>query len=160
DLPIVQVVAPASGEIDEGSAYVEHTENEVLVNSGEFTGLPAPEGKRRITEWLEGRGRGRAGAGERRRGWLGSGRRCPGWPAPPRAVRPLGHRGGTRGRAAGPPAGGRRLPAEGPLAARCRGGLAARALPRVRRRGAPRDGHDGHVRRLVLVLPPLHRSTQ
>src|SRR5436189_1784739 len=34
DLPIVRVVAPASGEVDEGRAYVEHSENEVLVNSG------------------------------------------------------------------------------------------------------------------------------
>src|SRR5262249_60832942 len=53
DLPIVQVVGPVSGDVDEGTAYVEHTENEVLLNSGEFTGLPAPDGKRRITEWLE-----------------------------------------------------------------------------------------------------------
>ena len=34
-------------------AYVAHTDDEVLVNSGEFTGLSAPEGKREIVEWLE-----------------------------------------------------------------------------------------------------------
>ena len=33
-------------------------------------------------------------------------------------------------------------------------------LPVVRRRGEARDRHDGHVRRLVLVLPPLHRPAQ
>ena len=33
-------------------------------------------------------------------------------------------------------------------------------LPDVRRRGAARDRHDGHVRRLVLVLHPLHRPAQ
>ena len=33
-------------------------------------------------------------------------------------------------------------------------------LPGVRRPGAARDGHDGHVRRLVLVLHPLHRPGQ
>ena len=33
-------------------------------------------------------------------------------------------------------------------------------LPRVRRPGAPRDRHDGHLRRLLLVLPPLPRPAQ
>ena len=33
-----------------------------------------------------------------------------------------------------------------------------RRRARVRRRGAPRDRHDGHVRRLVLVLPALHAT--
>src|SRR5215216_4855788 len=38
-LPIRQVVAPpGGGELPEGEAYVAHTEGEVLVNSGEFTG--------------------------------------------------------------------------------------------------------------------------
>ena len=31
-------------------------------------------------------------------------------------------------------------------------------VPDLRRPGAPRDRHDGHVRRLVLVLPALHRA--
>ena len=30
-----------------------------------------------------------------------------------------------------------------------------RHVPEVRRQGAPRDGHDGHLRRVLLVLPPL-----
>ena len=33
-------------------------------------------------------------------------------------------------------------------------------LPVVRRRGAARDRHDGHLRRLVLVLPALHRPAE
>ena len=32
--------------------------------------------------------------------------------------------------------------------------------PRLRRRGAARDRHDGHLRRLVLVLRPLHRAAR
>ena len=55
-IPIVQVVAPAGGEAETGTAYVAHSEDERLVNSGEFTGLSAPEGKRAIVEWLAGRG--------------------------------------------------------------------------------------------------------
>ena len=50
--------------------------------------------------------------------------------------------------------------AEGSLAARRGRGLGQRDLPDVRRRGAPRDRHDGHVRRLVVVLHPLHGSRQ
>jgi leucyl-tRNA synthetase len=38
---IVQVVVPEGGEVEEGSAYVAHTENEVLVNSGRFSGTTA-----------------------------------------------------------------------------------------------------------------------
>src|SRR5207248_6552004 len=68
-LPIVQVVAPASGEVEEGTAYVAHSENEVLVNSGEFSGLPAPEGKRKIVEWLDERDLGRATTSYRLRDW-------------------------------------------------------------------------------------------
>jgi leucyl-tRNA synthetase len=81
-LPIVQVVAPASGDVEEDAAYVAHSENEVLVNSGEFTGLPAPEGKQRIVEWLEARGLGRATTSYRLRDWLLSRQRYWGCPIP------------------------------------------------------------------------------
>ena len=76
---------------------------------------------------------------------------------PDRLLRRLRDRAGA-GR--GPPraaAADRRLPAEGPIAARRGRGLGADNVPVVRRRGAPRDRHDGHVRRLVLVLPALLR---
>jgi leucyl-tRNA synthetase len=82
DLPIVQVVAPASGEVDEGSPYVEHTENEVLVNSGSFTGLPAPEGMEKIVDWLAERGLGHATTSYRLRDWLLSRQRYWGCPIP------------------------------------------------------------------------------
>ena len=58
DLPIRQVVRPPDAEVDESVAYVEHAEGEMLVNSAEFDGLPAPEGGRRIVEKLAGEGRG------------------------------------------------------------------------------------------------------
>ena len=45
---------------------------------------------------------------------------------------------------------------QSPLAAER--GVRERDLPAVRRAGPARDGHDGHLRRLVLVLPALHRA--
>ena len=38
--------------------------------------------------------------------------------------------------------------------------LEARHLPAMRRQGDARDRHDGHVRRLVVVLRALHRSVE
>ena len=46
------------------------------------------------------------------------------------------------------------------LAAGPRAGVRERRLPDVRRAGAARDRHDGHVRRLVVVLLPLRRRAQ
>jgi leucyl-tRNA synthetase len=82
DLPIRQVVKPADGDVDESVAYVEHSEGEVLVNSGEFDGLPAPEGGRRIVENLEAEGRGSFTVNYRLRDWGFSRQRYWGCPIP------------------------------------------------------------------------------
>ena len=82
ELPIRHVVRPAVGDVDEGVAYVAHTEGEVLVNSAEFDGLRASEGGRRIVEKLEAEGRGRFTINYRLRDWGFSRQRYWGCPIP------------------------------------------------------------------------------
>ncbi len=85
DIPVRTVVVPAGASADEVAAegaFSAHTEEEVLVGSGEFTGLPAPEGKSAIVGWLERKERGRFAVGYRLRDWLLSRQRYWGCPIP------------------------------------------------------------------------------
>jgi leucyl-tRNA synthetase len=87
-LPIRAVVAPAEGEADgpddpaaEG-ALTAHTENEKLINSGQFSGLNAVEGQRAIVEWLDREGKGHFSVSYKLRDWLVSRQRYWGCPIP------------------------------------------------------------------------------
>ncbi len=81
-LPITTVVAPEDGEVESAGAFVVHTARERLVNSRHFSGLPAPEGKRAIVEWLADKGRASFAVGYRLRDWLLSRQRYWGCPIP------------------------------------------------------------------------------
>ncbi len=81
-LPIVQVVAPTDGEVDEATAYISHSDDELLVNSEQFTGLSVPEAKKAIVAALEERGLGHVAINYRLRDWLLSRQRYWGCPIP------------------------------------------------------------------------------
>ena len=82
-LPIRRVVEPAGGsEATPDQPFVAHTEHEVLVNSGDFDGMPAPEAKRAIVESLRDRGLGDFAVNYRLRDWLLSRQRYWGCPIP------------------------------------------------------------------------------
>jgi leucyl-tRNA synthetase len=82
-LPIRPVVQPAGGEpAEEGQPFVAHSDNEVLINSGQFTGMNAVEAKDTIIDWLDNEGRGHRSINYRLRDWLLSRQRYWGCPIP------------------------------------------------------------------------------
>jgi leucyl-tRNA synthetase len=82
ELPIRYVVVPADGSIPEGEAYLAHTNDEVLIGSDEFTGMPASEAIRAITKALEESGLGRFAVTYRQRDWVAGRQRYWGAPIP------------------------------------------------------------------------------
>jgi leucyl-tRNA synthetase len=88
ELPIRVVVIPAdqyegfdpSAELE--AAFTEHTEDEVLVNSGVFDGVPAAKAIKEITAWLEKESRGNFAVNYRIHDWCISRQRYWGPPIP------------------------------------------------------------------------------
>ena len=82
DLPIRYVVLPRGGVAPAGKALVAHTDDEVLVASGDFSGMTAADGIAAITEELAERGQGEASISYKIRDWLVSRQRYWGAPIP------------------------------------------------------------------------------
>ena len=123
----------------------------------DFDGLGNREALTRIVAWLEDQGRGHASVNYRLRDWLISRQRYWGCPIPIIHCERDGLVPVPEDQLPVP------LPDVQDYKPKGRSPLAAAEdwvnvdLPDVRRAGEARDGHDGHVRRLVLVLPALLR---
>ena len=160
ELPIRRVVVPAEGEPPEDEAYVEHSEGEALVNSDGFDGMTAARQSRRSRAGSRRRARASTTVNYRLRDWLVSRQRYWGAPIPivycdecgmvpvPEDQLPV------------------LLPDVEDYAPKGKSPLAAAEdwvhteCPKCGGEAPPRDGHDGHLRRLVLVLHPLPRPSQ
>jgi leucyl-tRNA synthetase len=81
-LEIRRVVEPTGAEVPDDAAFIGHSDDERLINSGDFTGMSSPEATRAITAWLAEDGRGRFSVNYRLRDWLLSRQRYWGCPIP------------------------------------------------------------------------------
>ena len=82
DLPMVVVITPPGSTLDPATMEAAYVDPGVLVNSGEFSGLPNEEAKERIADWLEQKGLGERKINFRLRDWGVSRQRYWGTPIP------------------------------------------------------------------------------
>ena len=135
-----------------------------MINSRFLDGMTIAEAKQEVARRLEARNPRQSASGPApgqlppaRLGHLAPA--LLGLPDPDHPLRGMRRGAGAGGRPAGDAAGGRHLRPPG-QSARPPPDLEARRLPAMRRAGAARDRHHGHLRRLVLVFRALHRSVE
>ena len=149
-LPIIETVQRPTGWT--GEAY---TGDGPKINSGFLDGLTVAEAKRKSIDWLVERGLGTGKVNYRLRDWGISRQRYWGAPIPIVYCPKDGTVAERPERLPVVLPAGRPDHREGRLAHRRRAGIRQHDLSPLRRAGPARDGHDGHLRGLVVVLPPV-----
>ncbi len=149
------VIQPDGPKLDGATMEAAYDGPGRVVNSGEFDGLASDEAIARMAAHAEAKGFGKATVTYRLKDWLISRQRYWGTPIPVVYCEKDGMQ----------PVPDAQLPVVLPPDAPFTGeggnplekvpGVRERHLPEVRGEGAPRDGHHGHVRGLVLVLLPV-----
>ena len=160
DLPVKRVIEGTDPEAPGDAEGLPYTGDGPMVNSGRFDGQGNRDAYAAMIEWLGEEGRGETAVNYRLRDWLLSRQRYWGAPIPivycdecgmvrcPRtSCRSSCPRSRTTRRTA-------RARSPRPT------DWVVDRVPEMRRRGAARDRHDGHLRRLLLVLHPLSRPAQ
>ena len=141
-------------------AFTAKDDSAVLINSGAFDGLTPPKAIEKIIEEIERRGIGKKMVRYRLRDWLISRQRYWGTPIPMIYCDRRRPRAGAGERSSGRAAAGRAVHGQGREPARKARGVREREVSAVRTSRTPRDRHDGHVRRLVLVLRAFHLAAR
>ena len=166
DLPVRRVIEGEDAEAARDDEGLPYPGDGPMVGSGQLRRQGQPRGLRGDRRVARLRGAGRIGDQLPAARLAGLAAALLGSADPGRLLRGVwrgggaGDRPGAGGPAPGRAARGRRLRAAGQEPAGGGRGLGVHGMPDLRRARSPRDGHDGHLRRLLLVLHPLPRPAQ
>ncbi len=163
-LEIRLVVLPVSNDPEETMAepalpFTAHDEG-MLINSGQFSGLECADAIQKMSAFAEKNGFGKATVTYRLKDWGISRQRYWGTPIPMLYCEKDGIVPVPEKDLASDFAGKCRYRSRPGIPAQQFARVRQREVSQVRRAGAPRNRHHGHLRRFVLVFLSLHRRAQ